>query len=121
MRIGEIGWAGLITYTVRIVKREAGLIKQVRKETDKLSRFSKFGLVLRTDSGHLWFLDIDKARAASLVGLRVEIEGRKMTPPLRGAALDPRLRGGDEMRWGDEPGMVNPREQSLLRFASPWQ
>jgi len=97
MRIGEIGWAGLITYTVRIVKREASLIDQVRKETGKLSRFFTFALVHRTDSGHIWFLDIDEARAGSLVGLLVEVEGRKMQPPLRGAALDPRLRGGDEV------------------------
>ena len=56
---------------------------QVRIETGRLSRFFKFVLVLRTDSGHLWFLDIDEARAAFLIGLRVEIEGRKIGTKLR--------------------------------------
>jgi Protein of unknown function (DUF5818) len=54
-----------------------------REETGKLHRFFSFGLILRTDSGHVWFLDVEQRRAEFLVGLRVRIKGEKSGRYLR--------------------------------------
>jgi len=50
-------------------------------------------------------LDFIRAKVAppNLADVQRHVRCPPKQPPLRGAALDPRLRGGDEVRWGDEP------------------
>lgn len=53
-----------------------------RTETGTLQRFFKWGLILRTDAGHPWFLKVDERRADFLIGLRVTVKGKQVGPVL---------------------------------------
>lgn len=57
--------------------------KSAREATGKLGRFPNEVLVLATDSGHVWFLDVDENRVSHLVGLRVTVRGDRVGRTLR--------------------------------------
>lgn len=59
------------------------MAKVTREESGKLTRFPGGGLVLVTDAGHAWFLDVDEDRVSHLIGLRVNVKGDRAGPILR--------------------------------------